>query len=368
MASIDRAAPVDLGVVLDPTQEPVGDPGRAAGPAGDLAGAVGVDGDAEDPGGPDDDRLEVVRVVVLEAGHQAEPVPQRSGDEPGAGRGADQGEPGQRHADRAGGRPLAHQDVELEVLHGRVEHLFDRPGQPVDLVDEQHVAVLELGEDGGQVTGPLQRRTRGDVQGHAHLVRHDPRQRGLAQAGRPGEEQVVDRLAALSGGLEHDAQVVLQLGLADEVGQGSGPQPALGGQRVAGVDLLVDDRLGRQDLVTHGPALPRRQALEGVFEHRARIAGRRAPRGGPPPPRRRRSPVRAGPRAPRRWRWSAARIRRRRRRKSEQSVAVRSRSGRSSAPFSSISSRVAVFLPTPGTRQRAPTSSSATIRRKPPGS
>ena len=99
-------------------------------------------------------------LVVVEPGDEAEPVAQRPGDQPGAGGGADQGEPGQVEADRPGRRALAEHDVELEVLHGRVQDLLDRPAQAVDLVDEQHVALGQVGEDGGQVAGPHQRRAR----------------------------------------------------------------------------------------------------------------------------------------------------------------------------------------------------------------
>ena len=81
--------------------------------------------DAEDAGGPHDDGLEVVGVVVVEPGDEAEAVAQRAGDEAGAGGGADEREPGQVEADRAGGRALAQHDVELEVLHRRVEDLLD---------------------------------------------------------------------------------------------------------------------------------------------------------------------------------------------------------------------------------------------------
>ena len=104
---------------------------------------------------------------------------------------------GQVQPDGTGRRALADQDVELEVLHGRVEDLLDRPVQAVDLVDEEHVAVLQVGEERGQVAGPDQDRARGDAQPDAHLGGHDAGQRGLAQAGRPGEQQVVDRLAPL---------------------------------------------------------------------------------------------------------------------------------------------------------------------------
>ena len=44
---------------------------------------------------------------------------------------------------------LADDDVEGEVLHRRVEHLLDDAVEPVHLVDEEHVALLKTGQDGG---------------------------------------------------------------------------------------------------------------------------------------------------------------------------------------------------------------------------
>ena len=157
---VDGAAPPHLGEVPDPAQQPVGDAGRAPGPAGDLTGALGRDLDVEDAGGSQHDGLEVDGLVVVEPGDEPEPVAQRTGDEAGAGGGAHERERRDVEPDRAGGGALAEDDVELEVLHRRIEHLLDRPGQAVDLVDEEHVAVAQLREDRRQVARPLQRRAR----------------------------------------------------------------------------------------------------------------------------------------------------------------------------------------------------------------
>ena len=256
-----------LGVVAHPAQQPVGDAGRAPGPPGDLGRSrpVGVpvgQGHAQDAGGPHHDGLEVGGAVVVESGHQAEAVAQRAGDEPGAGGGPHQGEAGQVEADGPGRRPLAQHDVELEVLHGRVEHLFDRAGQAVDLVDEQHVALVEAGEDGGQVAGPLQGRTRGDVQPGPHLDGHDGGQGGLAQTRRTGEQQVVDGLASPAGRLQDDGQVLLQLALAHELVEPPWSQATFVAQAVDGQALdqslvegivvaLVVGGVGAEQLVTH---------------------------------------------------------------------------------------------------------------------
>ena len=72
-----------------------------------------------------------------------------------------------------------------------------------------------------------------------------PGQRGLAEPGRAGEQQVVGGLAPPAGGLEDDRQVLLQLALADELGEAAGPQAGV-------LDLLA--LVGRrrvEELVTH---------------------------------------------------------------------------------------------------------------------
>ena len=60
--------------------------------------------------------------------------------------------------ERAAG-PLADHDVELVVLHRRIQHLLDHRREAMDLVDEQHVARLQVGEQrreipGRSITGP----------------------------------------------------------------------------------------------------------------------------------------------------------------------------------------------------------------------
>ena len=78
--------------------------------------------------------------------------------------------------------------------------------QAVDLVDEQDVALVEVGQDGGQVAGPLDGRAAGGVDGDAQLAGDDVGERRLAQAGRAVEQDVVGRLPALAGRLEQDAR------------------------------------------------------------------------------------------------------------------------------------------------------------------
>ncbi len=92
---------------------------------------------------------------------------------------------------------LADDQVQLKILHRRVEHLLDGRLQAMDLVDEQHVARLQVGQDGREVAGALDHRAGGGAEPHAELARHDLRQRGLAKPRRSMKQNVVKRFAAL---------------------------------------------------------------------------------------------------------------------------------------------------------------------------
>ena len=146
-----------------------------------------------------EDRDEVVGLVVVEAGDEAEAVAQRAGDQAGARRRADEREARQVEADRARRRALADDDVELEVLHRGVQHLLDGAREAVDLVDEQHVAVVEVGEDRGEVAGALERGPARDPAGRrSSSVAMMPASVVLPRPGGPAKSTWSTRLAALA--------------------------------------------------------------------------------------------------------------------------------------------------------------------------
>ena len=89
----------------------------------------------------------------------------------------------------------------------------------MDLVDEQDVALFQVGEQRGEIAGLGDDRPRGGAEADAQLARHDLRQRGLAEAGRAGEQHVIERIAARLGGLDEHLEVGARLLLADELGQ-----------------------------------------------------------------------------------------------------------------------------------------------------
>jgi len=110
----------------------------------------------------------------------------------------------------------------------------------VDLVDEQDVAAGERRENAHQVALALQRRPRRHAHLGSHLVAEQIRQRGLAKAGRPRQQHVVERIAALARRLDVDRQVLGHLALADELAEGARSQC-----RVVVGRALVAVRVGR---------------------------------------------------------------------------------------------------------------------------
>ena len=112
---------------------------------------------------------------------------------------------------RARRRALADDEIELEILHRRIEDFFDRRRQAMDLVDEQNVARLEIGQERGEIAGALDDRAGGGAELDAQLARDDLRQRRLAETGRAREQHVIERLAALLGRRDEDAQIVAHL-------------------------------------------------------------------------------------------------------------------------------------------------------------
>ena len=97
----------------------------------------------------------------------------------------------------------------------------------MDLVDEQDIALLEGGQDRGEIAGSLDRRTARVADVHPELAGDDRGERRLAESGRTVEEDVIRRLSpALRRAQEH-GQVRLHLALADVFVQRSRPERAL---------------------------------------------------------------------------------------------------------------------------------------------
>ena len=97
----------------------------------------------------------------------------------------DERELGEVDAHRARRRSFADDEVELVVFHRRIEDLLDRRAQAMDLVDEEHVAVFEIGQQRREIAGLRDDGARGGAEADAELLGHDLSQRRLAETGGP---------------------------------------------------------------------------------------------------------------------------------------------------------------------------------------
>ena len=253
----DAAVAVDLGVVAHAPQEPVDDARRGPPAPGDRHGGLVGDLDPEDPRRAPDDGHEVLVGVEVEAVDGPEAIAQRAADPPGARRGPDDREGPQGQAERARRGPLADHHVEGVVLHRRVEDLLDRPVEAVDLVDEEDVALVERGQDGGQVPGPLDRGAGRVADVDPELAGDDGGERRLAEAGRAVQEDVVRGLPPLARRRQQHREAGLHLALAEVLVQAARPERALDG------DLRLVDEVGREE--------------SGGVGHRRESSTRRAP-------------------------------------------------------------------------------------------
>ena len=87
----------------------------------------------------------------------------------------------------------------------------------MNLIDEQHIARLQVREQRGEIAGTFEHGTRGLAEVHPELAGEDVGERGLAEAGRSEDERVIERLTAHDRGLHEDLELRLDLFLADIV-------------------------------------------------------------------------------------------------------------------------------------------------------
>src|SRR5581483_6195525 len=208
------------------------------------------DRDAQDPRRAPDDLRELTRLVVAEPERHPEPVAERRRQQARARGRPDEGERGQVEREGARRRPLADDDVEAEVLERGIEDLLDGRVQAVDLVDEEHVARLERGEDRRQVALALDGGARNRADADAELLADDVREARLAEPGRPDEEHVVERLAARACRRERDLELLLDPLLPHELRE---PPRAQG--HVEGLLAGVLEHAGEQLASRHAAAL-----------------------------------------------------------------------------------------------------------------
>ncbi len=154
-------------------------------------------------------------VVEIQTVNMAEPIAQRRRQQARTGSGADQREALQIELDRSRRRALTDHDVDLIVFHRRIEHFLDDVIQAMNFVDEKHVALLEVGQQRGEIAGPLHHRPRSRPDVDAHFPGDDVGERGLAQSRRAMKQHMIEDVAAPARCRDRHPQIGLDLLLAD---------------------------------------------------------------------------------------------------------------------------------------------------------
>src|SRR5262249_53046297 len=93
------------------------------------------------------DLFELFLGVEVQPHRNAEAVAQWIGQKARTRGRADQCERCEIDLDRTRGRTLADDEIELEILHGRIKDFLDRGIEPMNLVDEENVARFEICEE-----------------------------------------------------------------------------------------------------------------------------------------------------------------------------------------------------------------------------
>lgn len=97
----------------------------------------------------------------------------------------------------------------------------------MNFVDEEDVAFLQVGQDPRDACGLVYHRAARGFDAGAHFLGDDVGKRRLSEARRPREQDVVERLSPLKRGRHKDAEIILDLLLADKLIQTGRPENLL---------------------------------------------------------------------------------------------------------------------------------------------
>ena len=165
---------------------------------------------------------QLLRRVEVQVVDHPEAIPQRRREQPRPRGRPNKREPLELERQRPCVRPLAGYEVHLEVFHCGVQVLFHGVRQPVYLVNEEHLALAEVGQHSHDVQRLFERRAGRVHHLRSHLAGYDVGERSLAEPGRAVEQDVLQRLAARLGRGDRYAQALHHLQLPHVFAQCAG--------------------------------------------------------------------------------------------------------------------------------------------------
>src|SRR5438874_12133837 len=215
-ASANSSVTADLSKVAYPAEQIICDAWRSAAAPGDLKRAALLNFYVQQTGGANHDLLQVFGIVIVQPLAHRKTRKQRSSQQTAARRGADQGKAWQLEADTASVRSLIDDDIEFEIFHRRIKIFLDSFLQPVNLIDKEDIALLQIGQQTGEIARFFDGRPTGGLDIRAHGLCDNIGQGRFSETRRAAQQNMVNRFAALFGRGDGDLYPLFDLGLSRE--------------------------------------------------------------------------------------------------------------------------------------------------------
>jgi hypothetical protein len=218
----DAAAGANLGEITRAPKKAIGDARRSTAASGDFFSAGIVHLNVQNFGGAVEDDEQILRLVKIEAMHNAEARTKRRGDESRTGSRPDEREMVQVERMNARPRTLADDEIHAKVFHGGVKNFLDCGLQAMNFIEKENFLGLERGEYSGEVAFAFEKRASAGFYGDVELVGNDLCESGFSESRRSIEKNVIEGFAAIAGGFEGDGNVFLHTLLTDVFGESFG--------------------------------------------------------------------------------------------------------------------------------------------------
>ena len=132
-----------------------------------------------------------------------------------------------RNLIRPGTRPAIDHNIQRKILHCRIQMFFYHPIHAMNLVDKQHIALIQIRQNPRQISRALQYRSRCHMNFNPQLVRYHISHRRFAQTGRPVQQNVIHSLIAMMRSLYSNTQIRLRLFLPDHIVKSNRTNPLI---------------------------------------------------------------------------------------------------------------------------------------------
>jgi hypothetical protein len=121
-------------------------------------------------------------------------------------------------------RSLIEDEIDAEILHGRIEKFLDHLRQAVHFIDKENISPFQMGENADQISALLNGGAGGGHNVNSHFLSDDMGERRFPKPRRGMKEDVVQWLSPFLGSPDRNIEGLYDLTLTDIFSELSGPQ------------------------------------------------------------------------------------------------------------------------------------------------